>query len=468
MAKAFVGPRLRQLRRERNQTQAQMAKQLGVSPAYVTLMETNQRSLSVRMLMALSDAYGVDWRDLLKDDAATHLADLRNALQDPVFRGERPDLQELRAALDHAPRLVEAFLDLQKRYRGLVDSVTRGGAGALPPELLGQSLESLIHDFFRDHRNHFPVLERLAEDVRAEERFDGDDTYGLLKARLAGRHGITLRIEPVDRLPDTLRVFDRDLGELRLSEALDHANRVFQLAHVLGLVEGADTIEAQVRHSEIGEERGRARLRVELANYFAAALLMPYDPVLRAAESSRYDIDMIAARFGTSFEQVCHRLTTLQREGALGVPFFFLRVDKAGNVTKRFNSTSFHLADHGGSCPRWNIHMAFRNPDVILPQFVELPDGARYFTLSRTVNRPVFSRDTQDMRLAVGLGCVIGEAGRIGYADGFDLSDPGPVTPIGINCQICPRLGCTQRAYQPLHIELPIDADRRGATRLES
>lgn len=468
MAKAFVGPRLRQLRRERNQTQAEMARQLGVSPAYVTLLETNQRSLSVRVLMALTEAYGVDWRDLLKDGSSTQLADLRNALQDPVFRGERPDLQEARAALDHAPRLVACFLDLQKRYRGLVDSVTRRGAQGLPPDFLGQSLESLIHDFFRDHRNHFPTLERLAEGIRAAEPFHGDDTYAVLKDRLGSKHGISLRIGPVDAMPEALRVFDRDARVLHLSEALDHANRVFQLAHVLGLLEGAEAIEALIGSSAIAAERGAERLRVELANYFAAALLMPYAPVLRTAEASRYDIDMVAARFGTSFEQVCHRLTTLQREGALGVPFFFLRVDKAGNVTKRFNSTSFHLAEHGGSCPRWNIHMAFRNPDVILPQFVEMPDRARFFTLSRTVNRPVFSRDTQDMRLAVALGCGIGEAARIGYADGFDLGDPAPITPIGINCQICPRRGCSQRAYQPLHIELPIDADRRGATRLES
>ena len=253
-----------------------------------------------------------------------------------------------------------------------------------------------------------------------------------------------------------------------MSDALDHQNRVFQLAHMLGLLECAATLDEVVAESGLTAQRDRTRLRVELANYFAAALLMPYEAFLAAAEGTAYDIDRIAARFGVSYEQVCHRLTTLQRDGARGIPFFFLRVDKAGNVTKRFNSTSFHLAEHGGSCPKWNLHAAFNAPDVILPQFVELPDGERFLTLSRTTNRPTFSRDTQDRRLAVALGCELKFAPRIGYSKAFNLDDPDLLTPIGINCHLCPRQACAQRAHQPIHIDLPIDANRRGTTRYET
>ncbi len=195
---------------------------------------------------------------------------------------------------------------------------------------------------------------------------------------------------------------------------------------------------------------------------------MPYQPFYETAERTRYDVDRIAAAFGVSFEQVCHRLTTLQREGARGVPFFFLRVDKAGNVTKRFNATTFNLAEYGGACPVWNIHIAFRTPGVILPQFVELPDGERFFTISRTANRPVFSRDTQDRRLALALGCELRHAQRIGYAAPFNLDDENLFSPIGISCHLCPRQACSQRAHQPLFIELPIDTSRRGNTRYES
>jgi XRE family transcriptional regulator, fatty acid utilization regulator len=468
MQKIFVGPRLRQLRRERGQTQAEMAAALGVSAGYVNLVENNQRSLSVQMLVALSDAYGVDWRDLMQGDQGAMVADLRQALRDPLFRGRSPDLQELRGAIDHAPGLAEAFLTLHGAYRLVLEQVMRQkNAGALP-DLIETSPEALIHDFFRRNRNHFPALEAAADAIRADEPLPPDDAYAVLKARLARRFGITVRVATVDELGDTLREHDAAGRIVTLSEALDHQNRVFQLAHILGLVEAAEVIDTVAARAEMPEMRGQARLRAELANYFAAAMLMPYGPFLAEAEASGYDIDLLAARFGTSFEQVAHRLTTLQREGAQGVPFFFLRVDRAGNVTKRFNATSFTLAEHGGACPRWNLHAAFRAPDVMLPQFVELPDGERFLTISRTTNRPVFRRDTQDRRLALALGCEVRHAPRVGYAQSFNLSDPGLFTPIGINCHLCPRKACAQRAHQPLVMDLPLDLRRRGSTRYES
>lgn len=468
MTKTFVGPRLRQLRRDRNQTQAQMAEALGVSAAYVNLLENNQRSLSVQVLLKLSDAYGVDWRDLVNDESSSRLADLRNALQDPVFGPRRPDLTELRAAVDHSPGLVDRFLQLYQNHRTTLDRLMRQRGEGASDALAQLSPEAVIHDFFRDHANHFPVLEDAAEGLRDEDPFEPDDVYATLKTRLLRKHGITVEARPVEEMAQTLRDYDRASQKIFLSEALDHQNRVFQVAHVLCLVEFGDLLDDLTVDSGIGAESSLARLRVELANYFAAALLMPYATFLELAEHSLYDIDRIAAGFGVSYEQVSQRLTTLQREGAQGVPFFFLRVDKAGNVTKRFNSTSFHLAEYGGACPVWNIHTAFRTPGVIVPQFVELPDGERYFTLSRTTERPVFSRETQDRRLAIALGCEARFAERIGYATAINREGQGAFSQIGINCLICPRQACSQRAHQPLHVDLPIDMNRRGNTRYES
>ncbi len=468
MRKTFVGPRLRQLRRDRRQTQAQMAKALGVSAAYVNMLENNQRSLSVQMLLALSDAYKVDWRELVADEASTRLADLRNAVQDPIFGGDPPDLQELRAALDHAPRLAASFLELYRAHRSAMEKIMRQGGERAPADLLTSSPEAIIHDFFRSRANYFEPLEAAAASLRAAEPCEADDVYPMLKSRLAKVHGIAVRVRPVEEMGHALRDHDAAAATVRLSEALDHQNRVFQLAHVLCLIEFQHLLDALTEGSGISSASGLARCHVELANYFAAAFLMPYEPFLEAAEATRYDVDRLAAAFGVSFEQVCHRLTTLQREGARGVPFFFLRVDKAGNVTKRFNATSFNLAEHGGSCPVWNIHTSFRTPGVILPQFVELPDGERFFTLSRTTDRPVFSRDSQDRRLALALGCELRFADRIGYAAAFNLDDDGLFSPIGITCHLCPRQACAQRAHQPLFVELPIDTRRRGDTRYES
>ncbi|MEL6281324.1 MAG: short-chain fatty acyl-CoA regulator family protein [Pseudomonadota bacterium] len=478
MRKTFIGPQLRKLRREHKQTQAEMAKALGVSAGYVNLLENNQRTLSVQVLMALSDAFGVDWRDLIDDESsATRLTELRAALQDPIFGDAPPDLQELRAALDHAPQLVGHFLQLYRSHRtalnkilqqGDLNNAAAAGAKQTSNNLLTTSPEAIIHDFFRNHRNHFARLETAAEAMRLEEPFDFDDAYAAMKSRLRRKHGATVRIAPTDEMGDAIRIYDRDKGELTLSAALDNRNRVFQLVHVVCLLEQEELLESITADSDITSETGRARCHVELANYFAAAVLMPYELFIETAERTRYDVDMIASIFGVSFEQVCHRLTTMQRDGRTGVPFFFLRVDKAGNVTKRFNATTFQLAEYGGSCPVWNIHTSFRTPGVVVPQFVELPDGERFFTISRTTDRPVFSKDTQDRRLAIALGCELRQAHRIAYAAPFNVDDESLFSPIGINCHLCPRKACSQRAHQPLFIDLPIDTTRRGNTRYES
>ncbi|MCB2077477.1 MAG: DUF2083 domain-containing protein [Novosphingobium sp.] len=468
MPKTLIGPQLRQLRRERNQTQAEMAKVLGISTAYVNLLENNQRSLSVKMLMALSSAYGVDWRDLMKDDSSNRLASLRTITHDPVFGGESPDIQELRAAIDHAPKLVEQFMSLYRSHRAAIEKMMQVGSERMPNDLLLSSPESIIHDFFRDHSNYFHDLEKAAEGLREAEPCDPDDVYYMLKTRLMKRHGTKVEIRPTSEMQDALRYHDLGVATVFLSEALDHQNRAFQLAHVLCLVEFYDILIRLTDNASIEAGRGKTRCQVELANYFAAAYLMPYKAFYKAAEDTSYDVDMIAAMFGVSFEQACHRLTTLQRRGCQGVPFFFLRVDKAGNVTKRFNSTPFTLADHGGACPVWNIHTSFRTPGIIIPQFVELPDGDRYFTISRTTERPAFSSTTQDRRLALALGCEMKHAHKIGYAQSFNLQNEQLFSPIGINCHLCPRQACSQRAHQPMLVDLPIDARRRGNTRYES
>jgi len=445
-----------------------MARRLGISAAYVNLLESNQRSLSVQVLVAITEEYGVDWRDLVSDRTENRIPDLRAAMRDPVFGGEPPDLQELRAAGDHAPRLVDRFLQLYQSHRTMADRINRLSGRGQIDDLLSISPETAIHDFFRNHANHFEELEGAAETTRRRIPGEADDMYALLKRHLRMEHGVTARTASVSEMPDTLRLFRREEGEVLLSEALDHPNRVFQLAHVLGLLECSDIVERYVASSDLTDEDGRARLAVELTNYFAAALLLPYDQVYALAEESKYDIDRIAAAFCVSVEQVCHRLTTLQRDGRRGVPFFFLRLDRAGNITKRFNATPFVLAEQGGSCPAWDIHGAFRTPGVIIPQFVELPEGEQFFTLCRTTDRPVFSRQTQDRRLVVVLGCERAQAHRVGYAGQFNLSDPALFVPIGINCHLCPRQACSQRAHQPLNVRLRIDADRRGRTRYES
>ena len=468
MQKTFVGTQLRQLRREHGQTQVEMARVLGVSAAYINLLEKNQRSLSVAVLMALADHYNVDWRDVVMDKSANLLADLRNSIQDPLFAANQPDLEELRAAIDHAPSLVQNFLKLHQSHRTAMDNIMRLGNERMPQELLTSSPETIIYDFFRDHFNHFDVLERAAEALREEEPCEPYEMQNILKQRLFTRHGITVETKPVEEMSESLRIYDAERSVILLSEALDYQNRTFQLAHIICFVELSEDLEGITSKTNVDSKPAIKRCHVELANYFAAAVLMPYDAIHAMAEQSGYDIDRMGSAFAVSFEQVCQRLTTLQRETKRGVPFFFLRVDKAGNVTKRFNATSFNIAEYGGSCPVWNLHTAFRTPGVILPQFVELPDGERFFTLARTTERPVYSMQTQDRRLAISLGCEIKHASKLVYTKTFQKPANDTFSKIGISCHLCSRHNCSQRAHDPLFTELTTDPTRRGVTRYES
>ncbi|NBB97585.1 MAG: DUF2083 domain-containing protein [Alphaproteobacteria bacterium] len=468
MLKTFIGPRLRRLRQEHKQTQSQMARALGISTSYVNLLEKNERSVSVPVLLKIFESYGVEWRDIAEDDDTTTLADLRAALHDNLFDADRPDLPQLRAAQIHSPDLVASFLTLHRAYQAATDQLMSLGTSAPDTgDLLPSSPEAAVHNFFRRNHNHFAVLESAAADFWGGKTVAPDDTYAALKTLLRDRLGLHVRLVTTAEMPATLREYDEAAREVRLSEAMDHPNRVFQLVHVAGLIEHAGLLDTLLSQSRITDSHGLARCRVELTNYFAAAVLMPYAPFLSEALDSKYDFTHLATRFGVSFEQACHRATTLQRAGAQGVPFFFVRIDKAGNVTKRFNATDFHLAEYGGACPRLEVHTSFRTPGQIVPQFVEMPDRSQFFVFARTVDRPSLSGHATDVRLAVAMGCDVEHAAQIGYAESLRAGKTRPV-PIGINCRTCPRADCDQRAHNAVVLSKPVDARRRGATRYAS
>lgn len=465
MSKSFVGPKLRQLRRQHNRTQAQLAKQLGVSAAYVNLLENNQRSLTVPVLMALSDVYGLDARSFIQTNEAEHLSELRSMVRDPVFSGDVPDLQELRAALSHAPQMVDRFRQLYQDYHRLADHIQ---SAQLEGERNVALPEEQIYQFFKTNRNHFPSLETQAEVIRSRVGGPQDDLYALLKRYLRINHSVTSEVCKLSEMRDTLMFFDEDQSHLALSEALDPPNRIFQLAYVVAKIEAGSAINAVAAQCKDLDENNTHRLQNELLNYTAAAIVMPFEPFLEIAQVTRYDLDRVAAGFGTTFEQVCHRMTTLHGDSAKGIPFFLTRVDRAGNVTKRVNPTHAELADTGGRCPVWNIHDAYQRPDVVLPQLVEMWDDKRYLTIARTTERAVFSRQTQERRMVVVLGCEAQYHDQIAYFDTLAANTPSNFAPIGLNCHTCPRQKCTQRAHQPVHIRLNFDTHRRGATRFEN
>jgi hypothetical protein len=462
--KLFIGPRFRRLRRQLARSQTQMAEELGISASYVNLIERNQRPVTAQILLKMAQAYDVDLRELAAADKDRAFVELNEVFSDALFRAMDLSKQELSDFAELCPNVAAA---VQRLYRGYAEA-RRGEtlaasrlAGREPtPAQMANPVER-VRDLIEANRNHFAALETSAEALRDELDAPSHALFDALAQRLRERHGTLVRVLPVDVMRDTLRRWVRHQRQLHLSELLDGAGRTFQLAFHLALVEAGGAIDAIVAHNDLLDEAARRLFRTSLANYFAAAVIMPYARFHDAAEALNYDLGILQQRFATSFEQVCHRLTTLQRPNARGVPFFMLRVDHAGNVSKRFSSGSFPFSKFGGTCPLWNVHATFDTPGQMVRQIVELPDGSRYFSVARTIQRAAAPYGQPSPRYAIGLGCELKYAPRLVYSAGLNLAQ-AEATPIGINCRLCERANCSQRAEPPLTRPLLFDESIRG------
>jgi len=463
--KLFVGPRLKRFRRERKLTQARMAEELGVSPSYLNLMERNQRPITAQVLIRLADAYSLDPREFASDQDERAISELEEVFADPLFRSSPISRPEVRDSVESAPALSEAIGRLYRAYVALRNSADarmpalgdRDHAEDAAPDDPIDRVRALVNQA----KNHFPELDEAAERLASDLLLTGHELFFAIAERLRAKHGIRVRVMPIDVMPNTLRRYNHHRRQLLISELVDQSGRTFQAAYQLAFAETADVLDRLSCELEPADGPARRLLRVSLANYFAGALMMPYGRFLEAAEALGYDIEVLCARFGASFEQVAHRLTTLARPGAKGVPFFLLRVDAAGNVSKRFSSGRFPFARFGGTCPLWNVHATFKSPGQIVTQVIELPDTTRWFSVARTVKRASSSWGTADPQFVVGLGCELKFAQRLVYARGLDLSAPD-CTLIGVNCRLCERPDCPQRAAPPLTRSLVVDEMTRG------
>lgn len=466
--KALLGHKVRRLRQDLGLSQAEMAEQLAISASYLNLIEHNQRPVTVPLLFRLGQAFEIDLKAFAEDEEAQLAAGLKEAFADPLFAQDRPrdaDLRELAAA---SPAAAEAVLTLYRAYRSLRDDA-RALAERMAESGRLQSLEGAaspldeVRDFQQAMHNHVPELEAAAEELWADGRFEADDLYRGLSRHLQAAHGVAVRILPADVMGDALRRYDIHRRRVLLSEALAPASRVFQLAAQAALLGRRELLDRLVAKGRFSSPEAERLARAGLAAYFAGAVLMPYDRFREAAAELRHDLSLLERRFGASFEQVCHRLTTLQRPGSRGVPFFFIRIDRAGNVSKRLDGGGFRFSRFGGACPRWIVHEAFARPSEVLAQVAATPDGSRFFTIARTVEGAAGFRRGQGAQFAIGLGCDVKDAGKLVYSDGLDLANAAGATAIGVACRVCERADCGQRAHPPLNQRLRFDENVRRA-----
>lgn len=456
MSKTYAGARLRRLREDRGLSQAALARLLSVSPSYLNQMEHDARPLTVAVLLRLTEEFGVEPGFFSERDTARLVADLREALADESGAGAASRLSPatlMEFASDH-PQLAQTLVDLGRRNRELTEQLalvldSRDGADDPFPR---RTPHEAVREFFYRRQNYLPEVDTAAEELAREIGIRRGEMRRVLAERLAERHQIRLGEDS-----GQLHRYAPDERVLYLSPQLRPGQQAFRMATQLAFMEfGEQLTEAAAEDfPEGGPDWKLARIGV--ANYFAAALVLPYGAFLTRAEQLRYDIEQLVDEFGMGYETVCHRLSTLQRPRMRGVPFSFVRVDRAGNMSKRQSATGFHFSRAGGTCPLWNVYEAFASPGRVHVQIAAMPDGQRYLWTARTISRRGAGYGAPGKIFAIGLGCEIRHASRLVYAQGLDLADEAAAMPIGMGCRICERLDCPQRAVPALEGTLDFD-----------
>jgi XRE family transcriptional regulator, fatty acid utilization regulator len=460
VAKTFVGSRVRQLRSERGFSQAALAQMLEISPSYLNQIEHDVRPLTVAVLLRISEMFGVDATFFSSQDDTRLLAELREVTMDRDLDID-VDPAEIADIVNVHPTLARAMVNLHRRYQitttqlaaATEDRFSDGsGSGAITMP------HEEVRDYFYQRQNYLHELDTAAEDLTIDLRMHRGDLARDLSDRLKAVHGVHI-VARTDLGDTVLHRYDPATRRLEIGSHLSSGQQVFKMAAELAYLEFGGLIDKLVADGKFTSEESTTLARLGLANYFAAATVLPYGQFHEVAEKFRYDVERLSAFYSASYETIAHRLSTLQRPSMRGVPFSFVRVDRAGNMSKRQSATGFHFSSSGGTCPLWNVYETFANPGKILVQIAQMPDGRNYMWVARTVERRASRYGQPGKTFAIGLGCELRHAHRLVYSEGLDLS--GDIaTPIGAGCRVCERDNCPQRAFPALGRALDIDEHR--------
>lgn len=452
--KIFAGDRLRRLRAQAGLSQTALAGLLGISGSYLNQIERDQRPVTRRLLRQLSASLGVPETYFADSEDTRREGRLREALADPLFRASNDAADEIAVVVRAAPAFTEVFLKL---YRAYTTQQEADGAGAAPRFIYDE-----VRDWVQSRNNHFERLDRIAEALFATRNFDSATLAEDLRRFLRDSHRITTEHAPGLLGQGVYWRLNQGTGRLVLTSDAAQESEIFWMAHVIGQLESGAAIERELRGAHFTTVEAEGLARIALANYFAGALIMPYGRFYYAAQEMRHDVQRLERAFGASFEQVCHRLSTMQRPDLPGIPFYFAKTDIAGNILKRSSATKFQFAQFGGPCPLWNVYRAFTHPGEILVQLAKTPDNVSYLNVARTVGRGGGSYLSRPRAVAVVLGCETRYAARTVYAAGLDFQNPDAADPIGPGCRACTRTSCRHRSVPPMGRQLDVGTAERG------
>ena len=468
-----IGSKIRKERRSKGLSQSILSKKLGISASYLNLLESGRRTITVPLLIKIGNELGISLKDLTVESNKRILSDIMDVLSNEIFDDLDITNIETNEFISNNPNIAKALLVLNDSYKSLREdmqnrfeildvesSIKEKKSTRLPVEI--------VSDFLQENKNYFHILEQKAEELRGNIGLNLGAGIGSTEIKfisyLKSQHSINVKIIPPEDDEKSIKKFDKNNNILFLSEMLTYTARNFHLAYQIAFLDGKRLIDEIIQKNNFYSEEVIPLLNISLMNYFAAALIMPYDDFLNSAKKYKYDVEILMHHYAASFEQITHRLTNLQRPGNEGVPFHFLKTDIAGNVSKRFSLSGIHIPRHGGSCPRWNVYIAFLSTGKILPQISRMPDGKVYFCIARAYEKGIERHGMPKSFVSIGLGCDMQYAKELTYSEGMDLQNKNLETPIGVSCRICPRIDCQQRAFPPIDKDLKLDITYRGVS----
>ena len=462
-----IGPKIKAFRRQLGLQANKLSEQLGISPSYLNLIESGKRKIDGDLLLKVCEELKIELTDLTNKSDLNLANNLSELLGDELFEDLDilgPEVQDL---VNTNPKIARALIKLGDNYKqkgqeivskveNISGKIIDGRKTSFPGEV--------VSDFLQENKNYFSKLEKFADDIFNRIQINNRATYMALCDFLKTEYGVKVKdVLPEDGKPFS-KIYYKSQKELHLSDYVALETKKLYAAAQIAQEGAMVVIENYLSEFKFPSEESKKLTKVALLNYCGAAILMPYKLIHQECMKQKYDLELLQNTFACTFEQIAHRVTCLQDPKLPGIPFHFLRVDVAGNISKRFSLSGIEIPRYGGACPRWNVYSAFSRPGVIQAAVSKMSNGEKYVCIARTVEKGVGRYGKKKSILSIGLGCQAKYAKDFVYTENLDLNDKKTEIPIGVSCRTCDRLDCSQRAFPPLHKKFDVDINNRGVS----
>ena len=462
-----IGPKIKAFRRQLGLQANKFAEQINISPSYLNLIESGKRNIDGDLLIKISKELRVEVSDLTSKAEINLENNISELLDDQLFDDLDILGPEVKDLVNTNPKIAKALIKLGDNFKQkdheMINKV-ENLSGKIIDSRKASFPGEVISDFLQEKKNYFPKLEDFANKIFDRVQKNNRTRYIALCEFLKSEYSILVKdVIPEDGKPFS-KIFNKEKKELLLSDYNSLETKKLHAAAQIAQEGAIDIINDYLSEFKFPSDESKSLTQIALLNYCGAAILMPYGLFHSECKKLKYDLELLQNTFATSFEQVAHRVTCLQDPKLPGIPFHMLRVDIAGNISKRFSLSGIEIPRYGGACPRWNVYSAFTRPGVIQAAVSKMTNGEKYVCIARTVEKGVGRFGQSKSILSIGLGCEAKYAKEFVYTENINLNDKKTEIPIGVSCRTCDRLDCSQRAFPPLHKKFDVDINARGVS----